>query len=131
MEFIKVKNLVLKKVGQNIDSKNQVDALSLWVEFAKTFKLKDYNKLYKNYQFALERLTEEGMLKYNDSLMYMKNDVIILTSKGMEYLSILNRNVFRRIYCYFESQIKDEMFKILVYVTGLVIAYILGRIKTF
>ena len=54
-----------------------------------------------------------------------------LTPKGRETLDKINSGIFKKLYYYFESQIKSEMFKYLILITGFIVTYILGYFKVF
>lgn len=111
--------------------RGRVGTLKLWMEFAFSRKRgSDFQKLYKLHQSALALLIENGEVN-NAERKTISDSEFELTPKGRETLDKINSGVLKKVYYYFESQIKSEIFKNLIFIVGFIATYLLGYFRVF
>jgi hypothetical protein len=133
MEISVLKQIILKNLEklERTPHGGKVGTLKLWMEFAfSRRKGSDFQKLYTLHQSALELLIENGEVR-NTERKPISDSEFELTPKGRETLDKINRNLFKKIYYYFEPQIKSEAFKYLLLAVSIVASYLLGYFKVF
>lgn len=133
MEISSLKKIILRNLAklEEPSGRGGIHTLKLWMEFGLTKKKgSDFQKLYRQHQSALELLINSGEVK-NLEEKPISSTTLQLTPKGRETIDSLNKNLARRIYSYFEPQIKSELFKFLIWLVTILIAYMAGYLKLF
>ena len=133
MEISTLKKTILRNLDklEETSYRGRVKTLKLWMEFAFSRKrISDFQKLYKLHQSAWVLLIENEEVN-NVEGKIISDSEFELTPKGRETLDKINSGIFKKLYYYFESQIKSEMFKYLILITGFIVTYILGYFKVF
>ncbi len=133
MEISLLKKIILRNLEklEQTSYRGRVGTLKLWMEFAFSRKRNsNFQKLYDLHQSALELLIKNGEVN-NVGGKLISDSEFELTPEGRESLDKLNRNMLKKIYYYFEPQIKSEMFKYIMLVFSIIISYLLGYFRVF
>lgn len=128
MEISTLKKYILSNLErlEKASYRGRVNTFKLWMEFAFSRKRNsDFNQLYKLHQSALELLVKNEEVN-NVEGKTISDSEVELAPKGREALDKINMGMFKKFYCYFESQIKSEIFKYLIIGMGLIASYLLG-----
>ena len=133
MEISLLKKIILRNLEklEQTSYRGRVGTLKLWMEFAFSRKRNsNFQKLYDLHQSALELLIKNGEVN-NVGGKLISDSEFELTPEGRESLDKLNRNMLKKIYYYFEPQIKSEMFKYIMLVFSIIISYLLVYFRVF
>ncbi len=133
MEISALKEIILRNLEklEKTSYRGRVGTLKLWMEFGLSRRRGgDFQKLYKLHQSALELLIENGEVS-NVERKRISDSEFELTPKGRETLDKINRGLFKKIYYYFEPQIKSEIFKYLMLIVSIIASYLLGYFRVF
>lgn len=131
MEIVKLKNKILSNLEslEKDGYRGRVETFNLWMKFAKSIKGKaDFNELYKKHQAALQRLIDDNLV-VNVSNKPISSTLIELSPKGREKLDEINKNIFKKVYKYFEPQVKSELVKYIFVLISFIVGYLFGVIK--
>jgi len=133
MEISTLKKVILRNLEklEQTSYRGRVETLKLWMEFAFSRKRNsNFQKLYNLHQSALELLIKNGEVN-NAGGKLISDSEFKLTPMGRETLDKLNRGLIKRIYYYFEPQIKSEMFKYLILGFSIIASYLFGYFRVF
>ena len=131
MEISTLKKTILRNLDklEETSYRGRVKTLKLWMEFAFSMKkTSDFNKLYKLHQSALALLIKNEEVN-NVGGKAISDSEVEIAPKGREALDKINRGIFKKIYFYFEPQIKSEIFRQLMIIIGFFVAYLLGYFR--
>jgi|SRR3989344_3148413 len=131
MEISTLKDIVLRNLEKLEETtyRGRVNTFKLWMEFAFSMKkTSDFNKLYKLHQSALALLIKNEEVN-NVGGKAISDSEVEIAPKGREALDKINRGIFKKIYFYFEPQIKSEIFRQLMIIIGFFVAYLLGYFR--
>lgn len=133
MEISTLKKSILRNLEklEQTSYRGRVGTLKLWMEFAFSRKRNsNFQRLYNLHQSALELLIKNGQVN-NLGGKLISDSEFELTPEGRETLDELNKSLLKKIYYYFEPQIRSEMFKYLMLVFSVIVSYLLGYFRVF
>ena len=123
-EMDKLEKIVLRNLDQLKDESDRgyIHVSRLWFSLNRSIKIKDPQEAYRRHYAALELLREKGLIKERAGSTPLSDGDVRLTSKGIKEIDKINRGFLRRLYYYFERDIKSEFVKYFL----MLLAFLIG-----